>query len=167
MQKVSKQQGFTLIELIIVIVLLGILAVTAAPKFLNLQDDARDATLEGIAGSLETAASVVNGKALIQNVSGTATTPGSVGLGNSVTVTAVNGYPQAIAANIPKMIDFDAAEFGVTTLASGTDVLIYSTGFGSYSTTAPTTATAACSVVYSDSTGAGVRPAIAVNTCVQ
>ena len=45
MQKVSTQQGFTLIELIIVIVLLGILAVTAAPKFLNLQDDARDATL--------------------------------------------------------------------------------------------------------------------------
>ncbi|MED5332261.1 MAG: prepilin-type N-terminal cleavage/methylation domain-containing protein, partial [Pseudomonadota bacterium] len=42
MQKVSTQQGFTLIELIIVIVLLGILAVTAAPKFLNLQDDARD-----------------------------------------------------------------------------------------------------------------------------
>ncbi|MED5521016.1 MAG: prepilin-type N-terminal cleavage/methylation domain-containing protein, partial [Pseudomonadota bacterium] len=41
MQKVSTQQGFTLIELIIVIVLLGILAVTAAPKFLNLQDDAR------------------------------------------------------------------------------------------------------------------------------
>ena len=74
MQKVSKQQGFTLIELIIVIVLLGILAVTAAPKFLNLQDDARDATLEGIRGSLETAVSVVNGKALIQNVSGTAAT---------------------------------------------------------------------------------------------
>ncbi|HAA96802.1 MAG TPA: type II secretion system protein, partial [Alteromonas macleodii] len=47
MQKVSTQQGFTLIELIIVIVLLGILAVTAAPKFLNLQDDARDSVLQG------------------------------------------------------------------------------------------------------------------------
>ena len=65
MQKVSTQQGFTLIELIIVIVLLGILAVTAAPKFLNLQDDARDSVLEGIAGSLESASSVVYGKALI------------------------------------------------------------------------------------------------------
>ena len=54
MQKVSTQQGFTLIELIIVIVLLGILAVTAAPKFLNLQDDARDSVLEGIAGSGKT-----------------------------------------------------------------------------------------------------------------
>ena len=46
MQKVSTQKGFTLIELIIVIVLLGILAVTAAPKFLNLQDDARDSVLQ-------------------------------------------------------------------------------------------------------------------------
>lgn len=167
MQKISKQQGFTLIELIIVIVLLGILAVTAAPKFLNLQDDARDATLEGIRGSLETAASVVNGKALIQNVSGTAATPATVNLGNSVTVTAVNGYPQAIAANVNALIDFDAAEFGVVALASGTDVLVYSTGFGEYSTTAPDAATSACSVVYSDSTGLGVRPVITVNTCVQ
>lgn len=37
----KKQAGFTLIELVIVIIILGILAVTAAPKFLNLQDDAR------------------------------------------------------------------------------------------------------------------------------
>ena len=78
MQKVSMQKGFTLIELIIVIVLLGILAVTAAPKFLNLQDDARDATLEGIRGSLETSTSVVNGKALINSVSGTSETPATL-----------------------------------------------------------------------------------------
>ena len=37
----KKQAGFTLIELVIVIIILGILAVTAAPKFLNLQDDAK------------------------------------------------------------------------------------------------------------------------------
>ncbi|BFN31164.1 hypothetical protein VHTUMSATKI_13590 [Vibrio harveyi] len=40
-----RNKGFTLIEMVVVIVLLGILAVTAAPRFLNLQDDARDATL--------------------------------------------------------------------------------------------------------------------------
>ena len=38
----KKQGGFTLIELVVVIVILGILAVTAAPKFLNLQDDAKN-----------------------------------------------------------------------------------------------------------------------------
>ena len=36
MKQMNRQQGFTLIELIVVIVILGILAVTAAPKFMNL-----------------------------------------------------------------------------------------------------------------------------------
>ncbi|MBM7073074.1 prepilin-type N-terminal cleavage/methylation domain-containing protein [Shewanella sp. 202IG2-18] len=41
----QKQQGFTLIELVVVIIILGILAVTAAPKFINLQSDARKSAL--------------------------------------------------------------------------------------------------------------------------
>ena len=168
MQKVSKQQGFTLIELIIVIVLLGILAVTAAPKFLNLQDDARDATLEGIRGSLETAVSVVNGKALIQNVSGDADEPASVNVGNGVSVTAVNGYPQATSANIAALIDYDASEFGVVELDSS--VVIYAAGFGDYSGTPPTADNASgtrCSIEYTNSAGDGIRPEISITSCLQ
>ncbi|GHY14243.1 MSHA biogenesis protein MshA [Vibrio cholerae] len=44
----KRQGGFTLIELVVVIVILGILAVTAAPRFLNLQGDARKASLQGL-----------------------------------------------------------------------------------------------------------------------
>ena len=62
-----KQEGFTLIELIVVIVILGILAVTAAPKFIDLQGDARASTLQGLAGAMKGAATLVHGKALVAN----------------------------------------------------------------------------------------------------
>ncbi len=52
----KKQSGFTLIELVIVIIILGILAVTAAPKFLNLQDDANKAAAEGVAAAVKSGA---------------------------------------------------------------------------------------------------------------
>ena len=49
----KRSAGFTLIELIIVIVILGILAVTAAPKFINLQGDARTSTVNGLKGAVQ------------------------------------------------------------------------------------------------------------------
>lgn len=61
----KKQTGFTLIELVVVIVILGILAVTAAPRFLNLQNDAREARLEGMKGAIESALGIGYGKMAI------------------------------------------------------------------------------------------------------
>lgn len=60
------QKGFTLIELIVVIVILGILAVSAAPKFVDLQSDAKIATLQGLKGAYESALKMVQGKAILQ-----------------------------------------------------------------------------------------------------
>jgi prepilin-type N-terminal cleavage/methylation domain-containing protein len=51
----STQQGFTLIELVMVIVILGILAATAIPRFVNLSSQARQASVEGLAGSISSA----------------------------------------------------------------------------------------------------------------
>lgn len=54
----KKQQGFTLIELIIVIVILGILAVTVAPRFFNFAKDARISTLGGLKAGIQGAAQI-------------------------------------------------------------------------------------------------------------
>ncbi|WP_070989583.1 prepilin-type N-terminal cleavage/methylation domain-containing protein [Halofilum ochraceum] len=54
----NKQQGFTLIELVAVIVILGALAVVALPRFINLQDEANEAALEGVAGAAGSAMAV-------------------------------------------------------------------------------------------------------------
>jgi MSHA pilin protein MshB len=55
----NKQSGFTLIELVIVVVILGFLAVTAIPKFLDLTDQAKQANIEGMAGGFSTAVLLV------------------------------------------------------------------------------------------------------------
>lgn len=54
----NKQSGFTLIELVMVIVILGVLAVAALPKFVDLKGDAQQAAVDGVAGSLSSAASI-------------------------------------------------------------------------------------------------------------
>jgi MSHA pilin protein MshB len=55
----KKQTGFTLIELVIVVVILGFLAVTAIPKFIDLTDQAKQANIEGMAGGFASAVSLV------------------------------------------------------------------------------------------------------------
>lgn len=55
----AKQQGFSLIELVIVIVILGLLAATAIPRFLNITDEAEAASVDAVAGGLVTAVSFV------------------------------------------------------------------------------------------------------------
>ena len=67
----KKQGGFTLIELVVVIVILGILAVTAAPRFLNLQDDARASTLDGLRGAISGAMGITYGKAAVAGIEAT------------------------------------------------------------------------------------------------
>lgn len=64
----KRVKGFTLVELVAVIIILGILSVTAAPKFLNLQSDARVAVLKGLKAAIKGADAQVYAKAAIQGV---------------------------------------------------------------------------------------------------
>ncbi len=71
-QMKSAQSGFTLIELVVVIVILGILAATALPKFIDLTGNANQAAVQGVAGGLSSASSInYGGCAVAGNVVGT------------------------------------------------------------------------------------------------
>ena len=81
----QKQGGFTLIELVVVIVILGILAATALPKFINIQSDAQYAALQGVAGAVSSAFAVNYAANLANSAKGVSIT------GVAVTVSAAVG----------------------------------------------------------------------------
>lgn len=85
-------KGFTLIELIAVIVILGVLSVVAAPKFISVRTDATIATLQGMKGAMESASSLVHIKAQLSNqLSGSDT----LDLGDGTSINIHSGYATA------------------------------------------------------------------------
>ncbi len=145
----KRQGGFTLIELVVVIVILGILAVTAAPRFLDLQGDARKASLQGLKGAMQGAAGIVYGKSAIAGVETQAT--GSVSSGSS-SIDTVYGYPAATESGIGS---------AVAGIDSDWDVFTSSATAISFTFSGRSDGTE-CNVLYTQAASSSAEPAIEV-----
>jgi len=151
----SKQKGFTLIELVVVIVILGILAATAAPKFIDLTGDARTSVMKGVQGSINSAVNLAHAKALVAGQTGD---NGVIEIGSKF-YALEHGYPVAKALGDGSTNVLGLGIAGLIELEDGSDISFTDaspTVINHSGTSTPLT----CQLTYTNAVDSETSPAI-------
>lgn len=138
------QKGFTLIELIVVIVILGILSATALPKFIDLGSDARKSVVQAVEGSMRSANSMIYAKAAAAGLLSGTQTLTITGVTGTVGIT--NGFATNVT-ELKKVLDLDTSKISTAAAGGADNGGLYYTGYATN-----------CGVTYVQSTGVGVAP---------
>jgi len=138
--KNKKMQGFTMIELIVVIAIIGILAAIAVPRFITQTTNARIAALNGLAGAINSAVELAQAEYVAEGNSSASSATSITMNGTAVTVDAGTGRPTGAAAGIGAALQ---------TLSGFTPT--YAAPVATYNFTTTVTN---CSLTYNDTSGA-------------